>query len=158
MLGETGRSTVDFLRSHKTRLSLRRQGRATGARWTLGGSIYLNPRHFSPATPFDHPGLLSLIVHETVHLRQGVGTALSIYGELEAWQVGLAFYCAISGKAPGRLAAEILALAHGWNRDVLRQARMLMRAYAGKKYRADLLPLYPMPLEIRYWLTRRAPS
>jgi hypothetical protein len=30
-----------------------------------------------------------------------------------------------------------------------------MQAYAGKGYRVDLLPLFPIGREIRYWVLRR---
>lgn len=157
--GETGRQTADFLRARRTRLGFRKLGPATGAVWTLGGNIFLNARLYPPAqTPPDHPWVLSLIVHEAIHLRQGWLTALSVYGELTAWQAGFAFYCEVTGKpAQGRM-AEILSLPLGWDRQTLRRARDLMQRYAGRKYRADLLPLYPAHLELRYWLTRRAPS
>ena len=44
---------------------------------------------------------------------------------------------------------EMLSLPLGWDRAVLRPARELMQEYAGKGYRADLLPLYPLGKEIR---------
>jgi 23S rRNA G2069 N7-methylase RlmK/C1962 C5-methylase RlmI len=31
----------------------------------------------------------------------------------------------------------------------------LMQSYAGKGYRVDLLPLFPLDKEIKYWLTRQ---
>jgi hypothetical protein len=49
----------------------------------------------------------------------------------------------------------MLSLPLTYDRDVLRRARNLMQAYAGKGYRADLLPLYPLGKEIRYRLTGR---
>ncbi len=158
-VNKTGRTTADFLRARRTRLGFRTLGPATGAIWTPGGNIYFNSRLYPPdQTPADHPWLLSLIVHEAVHLRQGWLTALSIYGELEAWQVGFAFYCELTGKAAQGRMAEILRLPWGWDRQVLARGRELMQRYAGKKYRADLLPLYPAHLELRYWLTRQPPS
>lgn len=158
-VNETGRTTAAFLRARGARLGFRKLGPATGAVWTLCGNIYFNSRLYPPdRTPSDHPWLLSLAVHEAVHLRQGWLTALSVYGELEAWQAGFVFYCEATGKAAKGRMAEILSLPLGWDRQMLRQARDLMQRYAGKKYRADLLPLYPVHLELRYWLTRQTPT
>ncbi|MEZ0396776.1 MAG: hypothetical protein ABWK53_10165 [Anaerolineales bacterium] len=158
-MNETGQTTAAFLRARRTRLGFRKLGPATGAIWTLCGNIYLNSRLYPPdQTPATHPWLLSLIVHEAVHLRQGWLTALSVYGELEAWQAGIAFYCEAAGRPPQGRLAEILALPLGWDRQVLRRARELMQRYAGRKYRADLLPLYPIHYETRYWLTRQSPQ
>lgn len=50
--------------------------------------IVLNPRKYSLEKMPDEWGL-SLIVHEAKHIEQGVLKAFSIYGELEAWQVGI---------------------------------------------------------------------
>jgi hypothetical protein len=49
----------------------------------------------------------------------------------------------------------LMKLPLGYDRAVLKEAVCLMRAYAGKGYRADLLPLFPLPREIRYWMIRR---
>ena len=48
-----------------------------------------------------------------------------------------------------------MALPLGYDRHVLREAACLMQAYAGKGYRVDLLPLFPLPREIKYWVTRQ---
>jgi len=48
-----------------------------------------------------------------------------------------------------------MSLPLGYDRPTLRKAVQLMQAYAGKGYRADLLPLFPWKQEIKYWLTRR---
>jgi hypothetical protein len=37
-------------------------------------------------------------------------------------------------------------------------ARFLMQDYAGKGYRVDLLPRYPLPKEITYVFTRKIPD
>jgi len=38
---------------------------------------------------------------------------------------------------------------------MLKKAANLMQDYAGKGYRVDLLPLYPLGREIQYWVTRK---
>jgi len=47
---------------------------------------------------------------------------------------------------------EVRHLEQGWDRPNLRRARSLMQTFAGRGYRADLLPLYPLHKEIRCWL------
>ena len=42
-----------------------------------------------------------------------------------------------------------------YDRDVLKKAATLMQAYAGKGYRIDLLPLYPLGRELKYRLTKK---
>ena len=50
-----------------------------------------------------------------------------------------------------------MTLPLGWDRAVLRRAVQLMQAYAGKGYRADLLPYYPLGKEVAYRLFKRIP-
>ncbi len=99
---------------------------------------------------------MSLVVHEVRHLQQGWLTALSVYGELDAWQHQFKFLESVNGpyrEAPDRSAAiaRLMVLPLSWDRSVLRTARQLMRSYAGKGYRIDLLPLYPLHHELAYW-------
>ena len=150
---------MQYVREHNVKISLYDQ--PTGARWTLGGSIQLHPR-FATAAP-DAPYPLSLIVHEIRHLKQGWLTALSVYGELEAWQAQFFFLKSIDGQYHAELSRnEILnhltSLPVNWDRITLEDARSLMQAYAGKGYRVDLLPLYPFPKEFSYWLAHRSPK
>lgn len=157
-LGETGGLTAACLEQRRVRVAFREQGPAIGAFWWPGGRIYLNARHHPPGQAANDPGLLSLIVHETCHLRQGWLTALSIYGELEAWQLGFGVFRQLTGRNLPPALMKLLSLPLGWDRAALQQARASMREYAGKEYRADLLPLYPLHLEIRYRLTRKMPG
>ena len=41
------------------------------------------------------------------------------------------------------------------DRTILKKAAYLMQAYAGKGYRADLLPLFPLGQEIKYQIIKR---
>jgi hypothetical protein len=157
--GPTGRESEQYLRARKIRVGVRNQ--SSGARWTLGRQIYLSPRylHGPPISLY----ALSLVVHEIQHLKQGPLTALSIYGELEAWQAQFRFLLEIDGGysgVPGQATVirELLQLPLGWDRLALQTARRLMRQYAGKLYRVDLLPLYPLHHEFMYWLVRRRPT
>ncbi|MDK1028817.1 MAG: hypothetical protein QGM50_05360 [Anaerolineae bacterium] len=152
--GEEGREAVVFIRAHKTKIRFWRASTAIGAFWTIFGNIRINSRFYSKQTSTNDPQLLNLIAHEVRHLRQGVLTALSVYGELEAWQEGFRVYQQVSGQLPKHPAIEdLMELPFTWNREILRDAVRLMQAYAKKGYRIDLLPLYPLPAEIRFRLT-----
>jgi hypothetical protein len=74
---------------------------------------------------------------------------------LEAWQLQFRLYHQLIDKPMHPAIAELLSLPLEYDRVVLRRAVPLMQAYAGKGYRADLLPLYPLGREIKYWVTRR---
>jgi len=157
--GQSGTDAVRFLRERRIRIGIRRQ--SAGARWTLWRTIELSPRYVQGSS--GAPYALSLVVHEIRHIKQGPATALSVYGELEAWHVQFTFLLELTGGyggVPGQagLIKELLALPLGWDRSVLRTARLLMRKYAGRKYRVDLLPLYPLQHEVMYRLARRRPG
>ena len=154
-LGEEGQAAVDFLRTRRTRIGFKQVRPSIGAFWTVFGSIHLNSRYYTYETPFDDLRIKTLIIHEARHLQQGLITALSVYGELDAWQLEFGIYHRIKGKYPHSAIAELMTLPLGYDRVVLREAVRLMQTYAGKGYRADLLPLFPLPREIRYWVTRK---
>jgi len=154
-VGDEGRAAVDFLRKHKTKIGFKKVRPSVGAFWTPFGNIRLNSRYYTYKTPFDDLRIKTLIIHEARHLQQGIITALSVYGELEAWQLEFGIYHRIKGKYPHAAIADLMQLPLGYDRSALREAVRLMQAYAGKGYRADLLPLFPLPREIVYWITRR---
>jgi hypothetical protein len=154
-LGEEGRSAVEFLRMRRIRIGFQQVRPSIGAFWTVFGNIRLNSRYYTYETPFDDLRIKTLIIHEARHLQQGLVTALSVYGELDAWQLEFGIYHRIKGNYPHAAIAELMKLPLGYDRTVLKEAVCLMQAYAGKGYRADLLPLYPLPREIRYWMTSR---
>ena len=145
--GEAGEAAHAFMREHRVRLRLRTQ--STGARWTLFGNIELSP---SLAEGEDDAYALSLIIHEVHHLKQGWHKALSVFGELEAWQVQFAYLKSLTKKySPSpqheALITELMSLSPS-NREHLKRARVLMQSFAGKKYRIDLLPLFPLGREV----------
>jgi len=154
-LGEEGRAAVDFLRARRTKVGFKQVRPNVGAFWTVFGNIHLNARYYTYETPFDDLRIKTLIIHEARHLQQGLITALSVYGELDAWQLEFGIYHRIRGTYPSPAIAELMRLPLAYNRVVLKEAVCLMQTYAGKGYRADLLPLYPLPREIQYWLTRK---
>lgn len=153
--GEEGRATVDFLRSRGTKVGFKKVRPNVGAFWTVFGNIRLNSEYYSYNTPFEELRIKTLIIHEVRHLQQGLFTALSVYGELDAWQLEFRIYHRVKGRYPHASIAELMNLPLEYNRDVLKKAAKLMQDYAGKGYRVDLLPLYPLGREIRYWFTRK---
>lgn len=154
-MGAEGRAAVEYVRIHRTKIGFKRVRSSVGAFWTVFGNIRLNSRYYTYETPFDDLRIKTLLIHEARHLQQGLMTALSVYGELDAWQLEFAVYHRIRGRYPHPTIAELMALPLGYDRHVLRKAAQLMQAYAGKGYRADLLPLFPWKRELRYWLTRQ---
>lgn len=153
-LGGEGRAAAEFLRTHKTYIGFWRVRKNVGAFWTFLGTIHLNSFYYSTETGTDSIGMLTLLIHEVKHLQQGLLLALSVYGEMEAWQLQFRLYHQLTGKPMHPAIAELLSLPLAYDRAVLRRARDLMQAYAGKGYRADLLPLFPLGKEIKYWLRR----
>ncbi|MBN1303971.1 MAG: hypothetical protein JXA13_06010 [Anaerolineales bacterium] len=156
--GEYGRPAVEFITSEKVHIGFRRQGKSTGAMVWPGRGIYLNPRFYSLKTAADDPYLLSLVAHEARHLQQGWLTTLSVYGELDAWKLGFRVYHALTNALPGPAIRELMGLPLNWDRAVLSRASRLMRDYAGKGYYSNLLPLYPLHMEIAYRVTHRLPG
>lgn len=157
--GPEADEALRFIRQRGTRVSVHDQ--PSGARWTADRRIEIHPR-FAGLAPND-PYAASLVIHEVRHLRQGALTALSVYGELEAWQLQFRFLKSWTGhyhNDPHRnqVLEELMALPLGWDRIVLEEARGLMKAYAGKAYRIDLLPLYPLHREIVFFLSHKEPG
>ena len=153
-IGEEGCNAVDFLRKRGTKIGFKNVRPNVGAFWTVFGNIRLNSHYYNYETPLDDLRIKTLVIHEARHLEQGLFTALSVYGELDAWQLEFRIYHRIKERYPHSAIAELMTLPLKYDRDVLKQAVMLMQAYAGKGYRADLLPLYPLGREIKYWVTR----
>jgi len=154
-LGEAGKDAADYLRAHKTYIGFWKVRKNVGAFWTPLRTVHMNTVYYSYKTELVDIGLLTLLIHEVKHLQQGLILALSVYGELEAWQLQFRLYHQLTEKPMHPAIAELLSLPLGYDRAVLRRAVVLMQIYAGNGYRADLLPLYPLGREIRYWLTRQ---
>jgi hypothetical protein len=154
-VGEEGKAAVDFIRKRRTQIGIKKARPNVGAFWTVFGNIRLNSHYYTYETPLDDVRIKTLIIHEARHLQQGLLTALSVYGELDAWQLEFRVYHRIKGKYPHSAIAELMTLPLEYDRTILKNAIALMQAYAGKGYRIDLLPLYPIGREIRYWITRK---
>ena len=152
---DEGREAADYIRAHKTKVGIRRARKSVGAFWTLFKSAHLNARHYTRESSLVSPRAWTLLIHEVRHLQQGFFTALSIYGELDAWQYEWQVLKKLSGEQLTPLQEEILSLPLNMDRDNLQRARQLMTQYAGKSYGANWLPLYPIHREVKYWLTRK---
>jgi hypothetical protein len=156
--GPEAEATARYIGENDIHLGVHAQ--PTGARWRPGRRIDLHPRYLESAPQDAYP--LSLVIHEVRHLQQGPLIALSVYGELEAWQAQFHFirsraapYHEVAGRA--QLIGQLMSLPLGWDRTVLARARSLMKEFAGTRYRIDLLPLYPLHLELVWAITRRQP-
>ena len=152
---EEGREAVDYIHAHKIKISMMRARKSVGAFWTLAKSAHLNSVYYSLESSLVSPNAWALLIHEVRHLQQGMLIALSIYGELDAWQYQFQVLKKITGTALSPLAEEILTLPLIMDRKNLQHARRLMTQFAGKGYGAHLLPLYPIHREIKYWFARK---
>ncbi len=152
---EEGREAVEYVRANKTKVGLIRARKSVGAFWTLTRRIGLNSRYYTRESSLENPRALTIFVHEVRHLQQGPMTALSIYGELDAWQYEFRLFKKITGKALHATLEELLTLPLNFDRANLRRAQRLMTKFAGRGYAAWILPLYPITQEIRFWVTRR---
>jgi hypothetical protein len=153
-LGEEGSAAAAYLSEHRTRIGFIKVGKSAGALWMPFRNIRLNSYYYNYDTPLDDLKLKTLIIHEAWHLQQGYVKALSVYGELEAWQLEFRVYHNVKGRYPHPAIAELMTLPLEYDRNVMKQAAACMQAYGGKGYRIDLYPIYPIGREITYWITR----
>jgi len=154
-VGEDGRAAVEFIKKRGTKIGFKLVRPNVGAFWTIFGNIRLNSHYYSYNTSLDDLRIKTLIIHEVRHLQQGLFTALSVYGELDAWQLEFGIYHRVKGRYPHPAIAELMTLPLEYNRDVLKNAARLMQDYAGKGYHIDILPLYPLGREIKHLIFRR---
>jgi hypothetical protein len=158
-IDELKSEVVDYLKGRKTKIGFHEQFHSGGG-WTILRNITLKPGA-------DHldPYVLSLIVHETYHLKQSILMRLSMQGELRAWQYQKKHYPSIARTQGNDIGAaneayagtkshwDRLAALSPDSREDLETARDLMMRVA-RGYRSDRLPLYPLPQEIGYHLRR----
>jgi hypothetical protein len=156
--GPEGQVTVTYLKSRGTKIRFKETKPSIGAWWTLARNINLNSRYYSYENSLSNTRVFTLIIHEVRHLQQGFFTALSVYGELDAWQLEWSIYYRKHGRYPKASVEELMSLPLGWDREVLRRAVELMQDYATENYRVDLLPYYPLGKEIAYRLFRKIPD
>jgi hypothetical protein len=149
--GSAMQHAAEYIIANDVQIRFRSLGE--GAMWWLDGNIYMNAERYPPQTRPDHPGILALIVHEAKHLEQGPLVALSVYGELEAWQIQYHVFKELIGTPPGtyekRMAwDELSQIPLSYSRDDLNRARRLIQFIGGANYPIDRLPLLPLSAEI----------
>jgi hypothetical protein len=153
-MGDEGQAAVQYILNNKTHIGFKKVRSNIGAFWTIFGNIRLNSMYYTYESSLDDLRIRTLIIHEARHLQQGIVTALSVYGELDAWQLEFRIYHRITGTYPHPAVAELMTLPLEYDRTILKKAISLMQTYAGKGYRADLLPLFPAIREVKYWVFR----
>src|ERR1044072_811895 len=126
-LGEEGRTAVYCVRTHKTKIGFKQVRPNVGAFWTIFGNIHLNSLYYTYETTLDELRIKTLIIHETRHLQQGLLTALSVYGELDAWQLEFGIYHRIKRSYPHPVIEELMSLPLEYDRVVLKKAVQLMQ-------------------------------
>ena len=148
--GKIGARAVQYIADNKVKLAFAKQ--TTGAKWTLQGMtigppiIEINSKQAQAVLSGADAWSISLIAHEAKHYEQGLLKALSVYGELEAWQLQMKVLREL-GAPPTHaalLAIEKLKLSH--DEKTLKQAARLMKKY-DPGYQIDLLPLNPGGLD-----------
>jgi hypothetical protein len=85
--GDEGYHAAQYLYAQNVDFDNLTSQNGTGAAWQLGNKISFPDNKSLPA-PND-PLALGLIAHEAMHLEQTPLVALTAYGELQAWQVGM---------------------------------------------------------------------
>ncbi len=118
-VGDEGLAAMQYIRTHKTKIGFKRVRSNVGAFWTIFGNIRLNSLYYTYDTPMDDLRIRTLIIHEARHLQQGIATALSVYGELDAWQLEFRIYHRIKGNYPHPSIAELMTLPLEYDRAAL---------------------------------------
>jgi sirohydrochlorin ferrochelatase len=149
--GPVGEAIAATIRGRRIRLGFARQ--STGACWfdwrRLHFGVFLNA-DYAGRQP-DDVSLVALLAHEARHLEQGILEALSVRGELEAWQLQYDVLARLSAEPRDEAWQELRAL-DPISRADLQRARALMRQIAGPAYRIHWLPLWPLPAEVGHQL------
>jgi hypothetical protein len=157
--GQAGIDIVTDIKQRKIKIGFHPQYKSGGG-WTFLKDITLTPGD----DPLD-PYVLSLIIHETFHLKQSIWMRLSMQGELRAWLYQKQIYPAIAKTKGNEIGAENEAYGGTktqWDelgtlapdsREDLQKAREVMQRIAAG-YRSDCLPLYPLPREVGFYLTQ----
>ena len=145
--GPLGEAIATTIRQRRIRLGFARQ--STGACWfdwrRLRFGVFLNA-DYAGRRP-DDVWLVALLAHEARHLEQGILEALSVRGELEAWQLQYDVLAQLSAAPRDETWRELRAL-DPTSRAGLQRARVLMKQIAGPRYRIAWLPLWPLPAEV----------
>lgn len=128
-----------YIARHGVRLRFRKQ--STGARWTAGGDIELNPLCYPPQSDPTDPGLLGAIVHEATHLEQGPAMALSVEGEVGGWRAEFLARSELNAPIEDECWRAVASTPTSPTKQDLLRARSKMIEMAGRRYLVWLLPL-----------------
>jgi hypothetical protein len=139
--GKVCRRAARYIAKHDVEIGFSKQN--TGARWTADGRIELNDKHYSLSTNPANPYLLSLIIHEVVHLEQGIYRALSVEGEYEAWRSQIAAREELGKPVRSRYWRAIAQLPSLPTKRDLLLARSAMMKATSWTYLIWLLPIRP---------------
>jgi hypothetical protein len=159
---QLGSEVVAYMKEKKVRIGFHEQYKSGGG-WTFFRNITLSPRDKKdPLNPY----VLSLIIHETYHLKQNIWTRLSMQGELRAWQYQKQTYPAVAkiegneigsaGEAYGGTKEfwdELFALSSESREDLAKAQDVMTKISPG--YRSGCLPLYPLGEEFKYYWGRK---
>jgi len=152
-----------YLRDFGIKIGYHKQYKSGGG-WTLLRNITLSPGD-DPLNPY----VLSLIIHETFHLKQSVWMRLSMQGELRAWQYQKQTYPAIARQkgaeigSKGEAYGDFRVTKEHWDelaklspdsREDLEKAQEIMTKIS-PGYRSSCLPLFPLGMEFRYYWGRK---
>jgi len=159
---ELGSDVVSYLKEKRIRIGFHKQYKSGGG-WTLLRNITLSPGD-DPLNPY----VLSLIIHETFHLKQSVWSRLSMQGELRAWQYQKLTYPKIAknkgseigskGEAYGQTRVtqeywdELSKLSPESREDLAKAQEVMTKISPG--YRSGCLPLFPLGQEFKYFWGR----
>jgi hypothetical protein len=153
-LDELEDEVVRYIKDKKIKIGFHKQYKSGGG-WTLLKNITLSPGD-DPTNPY----VLSLIIHETFHLKQSLWARLSMQGELRAWQYQKQTYRRFTHNDIGDIGQAYAGTKAYWDEIAelsLDSRADLVRAQSLTKkvspdYRSECLPLFPLPQEFGfYW-------
>ncbi len=131
--GNAGVHTVDYILSNDVNI-VTVDNNATNLWWKLKlgakglqiqNTLYVS--RFLADKESNDSWLLMEFVHETRHLEQGLLTAFSVFGEMEAWQLGFNFYKSLPDHGYiSRFVEQLLELPLSHDPAILKQARDLI--------------------------------
>jgi RHS repeat-associated protein len=141
--GPEGMHAVDYMLQNDVHLIFNQETQP--AAWhPWSNDIYLDSDQYSLASDPANPYMLSVIAHEAVHLEQGgLPKAITLAGEVEAWQIGFTVYQTMTGQLPSGkdplAAGNIMTLdANNLSQSDLENTRQWMTDF-DSGYRSDLL-------------------
>jgi hypothetical protein len=151
---------ADYIKVNRVRIGFHKQYKSGGG-WTFLRNITLTPGD-DPKNPY----VMSLIIHETYHIKQSLWARLSMQGELRAWQYQKQTYPQIAktkGNEIGSRGEAYSGSKEHWDelsqlspesREDLKKAQEVMTKIS-PGYRSGCLPLYPLGEEFKYYWRRK---